>query len=164
MRMSEKFTLSIYLILISFIAGCSSCQDQNRPEEHHKAIKAESKAANQPTVTLTEKGQLPSGGGGGEAPVSGEHAAAAKDYQAFCASCHGAKGDANTPVAAAMNPKPRDLTDPAWQGEVDDARIALVIKDGGAAVGLSPTMAPWGSSLSDDKIAAMVKFIRSIKK
>ena len=33
-------------------------------------------------------------------------------------------------------------TDPAWQGSVDDARIAKVIAEGGGAVGLSPTMAP----------------------
>ena len=42
-----------------------------------------------------------------------------------------------------MNPKPRAFTDAVRQDLVDDAHIAKVIKEGGAAVGLSVTMAPW---------------------
>jgi mono/diheme cytochrome c family protein len=47
---------------------------------------------------------------------------------------------------------------------VDDAHITKVIKEGGAAVGLSPTMAPWGGALNDAEIAEVVKYVRSFKK
>ena len=55
---------------------------------------------------------------------------AKKNYYMLCSSCHGADGKANTPTAAAFNPKPRNLTDASWQGSVDDAHIAKVIKEG----------------------------------
>ncbi|NRA67649.1 MAG: c-type cytochrome [Pseudobacteriovorax sp.] len=90
-------------------------------------------------------------------------AAAKQDYQTFCSSCHGADGAANTPTALAMNPKPRNLTDGSWQASVDDAHITKVIKEGGPAVGLSATMAPWGAALSDEKIAGIVTYIRGMK-
>ena len=63
-----------------------------------------------------------------------------------------------------MNPKPRDFTDGKWQDSVDDARIAKAIKEGGAAVGVSPTMAPWGAMLSDSEVNDMVKMIRGFRK
>lgn len=89
--------------------------------------------------------------------------AAKKDYNTFCSSCHGADGKADSVTAKALNPKPRNFTDAAWQGSVDDAHIAKVIKEGGASVGLSPTMAPWGASLKDEQIQALVKVVRSFK-
>ena len=46
----------------------------------------------------------------------------------------------NSPTALAMQPRPRNLTDATWQGSVDDAHIAKVIREGGASVGLSATM------------------------
>ncbi len=77
-----------------------------------------------------------------------------------CAACHGADGAADTPTAAALNPKPRDFTDAAWHAKVDDARIEKVIREGGPAVGLSPLMT--GSpQLSDEVIEGLVARIRS---
>ena len=61
----------------------------------------------------------------------------------------------------ALTPKPRNLADKAWQASVDDARISIVIKNGGPAIGLSPMMAPWGSVLSDAELTLMVGKVRS---
>ncbi|HEY3495923.1 MAG TPA: c-type cytochrome, partial [Polyangiaceae bacterium] len=41
-------------------------------------------------------------------------------FKARCVVCHGEKGHGDGPGAAALNPKPRDYTDPAWQGSVTD--------------------------------------------
>jgi mono/diheme cytochrome c family protein len=106
-------------------------------------------------LKLTEKGEMP-------APVS---AAADADpilakYTSLCGSCHGADGKADGAAALAMNPKPRNFHDKAWQAKVDDAHITKVIKEGGTAVGLSGTMPPWGAVLSDDDIKALVAKIR----
>ncbi len=45
---------------------------------------------------------------------------------------------------------------------LDDAYLTKVIKEGGAAVGKSPLMAPWGGTLSDAQLADVIAFIRSL--
>jgi mono/diheme cytochrome c family protein len=58
-----------------------------------------------------------------------------------CATCHGPEGQGDGQAAAALNPKPRNFHDKAWQSSVGDARIAKVIVEGGQAIGKSPVMA-----------------------
>lgn len=149
---------------LGFLTSCSSCVEQFDPSADHAKFKGEEKIANNQKPFLTDDGKIPAPapkGGDKDKPAGNP---VAQKYQTFCASCHGADGAANGAVAQAMNPKPRNLTDAAWQDSVDDARIAKVIKEGGASVGLSATMAPWGAMLNDDEITAMVKVVRGFKK
>ncbi len=85
-------------------------------------------------------------------------------YETYCAACHGTDGLANGAGALAMNPRPRNLSDKAWQAKVDDKHIHKVIKEGGAAVGLSATMPPWGAAISDAEIDKIVTYIRHFGK
>lgn len=86
-------------------------------------------------------------------------------FQNICAGCHGAQGQGNGPAAAALNPKPRDFTDPKWQASVTDQHIKDVISKGGAAMGLSMLMPPQVQLASDPaELEAMVKFVRSLGK
>jgi mono/diheme cytochrome c family protein len=57
-----------------------------------------------------------------------------------CSACHGASGKGDGPGSAALNPKPRNLSDPAWQKSVNDDYIEKIVLYGGAAVGRSPMM------------------------
>ncbi len=57
-----------------------------------------------------------------------------------CAACHGTEGKGNGPASAALNPKPRNYTDKAWQASVTDEQLRKTILMGGAAVGKSPIM------------------------
>jgi len=59
-----------------------------------------------------------------------------------CVTCHGASGKGDGVGAAALNPKPRDLTLPDWQKGVGDAHIEKIILSGGPAVGKSVAMPP----------------------
>jgi mono/diheme cytochrome c family protein len=59
-----------------------------------------------------------------------------------CNVCHGEKGDGNGIGAMALNPKPRNWSDAKWQKETADDKILKTIVEGGAGVGLSPTMTP----------------------
>lgn len=82
-----------------------------------------------------------------------------------CATCHGADGTGSGPVAANLNPKPRNYTDAQWQGSVTDDDLRKVIVKGGAAVGKSPLMPP--NPDLDAKPAVvdgLVAKIRSFKK
>ena len=69
-------------------------------------------------------------------------------YEGRCTMCHGPKGKGDGPVGASLNPKPRDLGDPAWQKTVTDEYIEKIIVGGGAAVGKSPLM-PANPDLKD---------------
>jgi mono/diheme cytochrome c family protein len=70
-------------------------------------------------------------------------AAVAEAEQIFatrCTTCHGSAGAGDGPGSAALEPKPRNFQDPAWQDSVSDDHIEKIIMYGGAAVGRSPTM------------------------
>lgn len=74
------------------------------------------------------------------APPADPKAEADTVFTQRCSVCHGMSGKGDGPGAAALNPKPRDYSDAAWQKSVDDAYLAKVIVEGGAAVGKSPIM------------------------
>lgn len=61
-------------------------------------------------------------------------------WQQRCTTCHGLSGKGDGAAAAALNPKPRDLTLASWQASVTDEHIEKTILEGGQAVGLSMLM------------------------
>lgn len=83
-------------------------------------------------------------------------------FKQLCAMCHGDTGTGDGPAAAGLNPKPRDMSDPEWQKSVDDERLRTVIADGGAAVGLSPTMTAFGHALKGEDMDNVIAYIRSL--
>jgi mono/diheme cytochrome c family protein len=84
-------------------------------------------------------------------------------FKTRCAPCHGESGKGDGPGAAALNPKPRNYTDVAWQGKVTDEDIKKTILYGGAAVGKSAAM-PANPDLEDKpELDALVKKVRSFK-
>ena len=147
------------LLLCSFVLLTTGCIDQFDPTGDWKKFDQEQANANAGTIKLAEDGSLPAAGAlASEGPTDPEVL-----FTQYCASCHGADGKADGPTAAAMDPRPRNMADPAWQDSVDDARIALVIKKGGMAVNLSATMPAWGAELSDKQISILVSKIRSLR-
>jgi mono/diheme cytochrome c family protein len=152
--------------------GCmESCTEQHNPRPTWDKYSKEREAASAQRPQLTEKGELPAPPSA-DAPAeeastaNADAAAIAADgikakYVNFCGSCHGATGQADGPAALALNPKPRNLSDADWQKSVTDEHIYKVIKDGGTAVGLSASMAPWGAILKEDELQAMVALVRS---
>lgn len=87
----------------------------------------------------------PSSSGGGVASRQGASDVTPEMTQMFkmrCSPCHGEGGHGDGPGAAALNPKPRNYTDVAWQKSVTDDQIRKTILYGGAAVGKSPMMPP----------------------
>ena len=67
-------------------------------------------------------------------------AAGAKFYAETCTPCHGATGHGDGAASASLVPKPRNLTDSAWQASIDDEYLRKIIQYGGAAVGKGATM------------------------
>ena len=83
--------------------------------------------------------------------LRGDAAAGAKIYEQFCQVCHGPGGAGDGP-AAPPSPKPADFSDAAYMKTLTDQHMFKIIKQGGAAVGKSPLMTPWGAILTDDQI------------
>jgi mono/diheme cytochrome c family protein len=83
-------------------------------------------------------------------------------YQMYCASCHGPEGNGDGPVSAGLDPKPAKHSDGNYMNALSDAHLEKVIKEGGAAVGKSPLMAPWGGTLSDAQVTDVISFVRSL--
>ena len=98
---------------------------------------------------------------GGFAPVGAEDKGQAL-YKQYCSVCHGAEGKGNGPGAAAMNPKPRDHSDGAYMNKLSDAHLTKVVSKGGAAVGRSPLMPGWESTMSAEQIQQVIAFVRTL--
>ncbi len=162
MRLSHALPVILAATALYSLSGCTQCTDQHNPYPDRERFAKEQELANKPQPILDEGGTIPPKAEATAAVASGDPID--QKYQTFCATCHGAAGDGAGPGAAALNPKPRNFTDAAWQASASDERIAKVIKEGGASVGLSPTMTPWGSALSDDEISGMVKKVRAFQK
>jgi len=90
---------------------------------------------------------------------------ARKLFATKCIVRHGDHGAGDGPGAAALNPKPRAFSDPAWQASVTDEQIKKTILEGGAAVGKSAAM-PSNPELSDkpDEVSALLKIVRDFKR
>jgi cytochrome c oxidase cbb3-type subunit 3 len=88
----------------------------------------------------------------------------AAHYKMLCATCHGEDGCTPGPGAAGLNPQPAHHCDGNYMNKLSDEHIFKVIKEGGASVGKSPLMAPWGGTLTDDQIHDVVAFVRSLAK
>ena len=90
----------------------------------------------------------------------GDAAKGKETFQNTCAACHGPEGKGDGVAAASLDPKPRNLTDAAFMSTQSDDRIYKVISEGGASVGLSPMMAAWGGTLSEQDIWNVIAYIR----
>ena len=81
-------------------------------------------------------------------------------YDTYCALCHGPTGLGDGVGAAALDPKPRDLSSATLLETYTDEYLVNVITNGGAAVGKSPAMPPWGGVVSPGDIENVVAHIR----
>jgi caa(3)-type oxidase subunit IV len=80
----------------------------------------------------------------------------------ICSSCHGAAGDGTGAAGVALDPKPADFTDPTFWESRDRDRIITVIREGAAAVGGSPLMAPWGALYDEEQLGLMADYVMSL--
>ena len=97
-------------------------------------------------------------------PVGADVAAAQKNYQTFCAKCHGDSGNGNGSAAATLSTKPRDFADCAAMQKISDDTLFNVIKNGGKANGLSADMQAWSDGFEDSEIHELVAYVRSFCK
>jgi mono/diheme cytochrome c family protein len=86
-------------------------------------------------------------------------------FGTVCVTCHGASGKGDGPAAQALDPKPRNYTDPAWQKSVTDDDLKKIILKGGVGVGKSAMMPAQPQLESQPEVLdGLVKIIRGFGK
>lgn len=100
----------------------------------------------------------------GAAASAADLQAAKQNYQTFCVKCHGENGRGNGPSAATLKTKPRDFTDCARMKGMTDDTLFKVVKEGGAAGGLSADMPSWKQGFEDDEIHDLIAYVRTFCK
>ncbi len=132
---------------------------------------------NDAAMAATARGiEAPHGEGAKAAHAGGETAApaaapapapaafdAAGAFATICASCHGASGAGDGPAGAALTPKPANFRSAAfWTGKTD-AELVRAIREGGASVGRSAAMPPWGSLYNEAQARALVEYLKTLR-
>ena len=85
-------------------------------------------------------------------------------YTTYCFACHGATGMGDGPAGKVLKPPPTNFADKEKMKKLTDDYLFQIIKNGGAKVGKSPLMAPWGGVLKDPQIKDLVEYIRTFSK
>lgn len=107
--------------------------------------------------------RAPSGGAAPHAS-SYELRVGQQTFQTYCAGCHGDTGQGDGFNSFNLDPHPRDLSDPAFQKSKSNRDLEDAVRRGGAGVGLSALMPPWGHTLDQRHIAAVVLYVRSLRR
>lgn len=76
-------------------------------------------------------------------------------YKTHCVLCHGIDADGRGRAAKYYNPKPADLR----HSDKTDQYKEMIIRNGGAAMGRSQFMPPWGQELTDEQIRDVVYYL-----
>jgi cytochrome c oxidase cbb3-type subunit 3 len=82
-------------------------------------------------------------------------------YARTCALCHGKAGDGKGTVHG-EGPPATDFTDGERMAKRSDWEVYLAIRDGGAALGLSPRMIAWGKVLNDQQVRDAAAYVRTL--
>jgi len=100
----------------------------------------------------------------GLALAAGDAAKGQATFQKLCSGCHGTAGKGDGALAAALNPKPKDLSNKAYNSSLNDDYLVKITKGGGPTVGKSSMMPSVGGTLKDDEVADVIAYIRSLAK
>jgi mono/diheme cytochrome c family protein len=116
---------------------------------------AGSSMAEQPKVTAQDSTNCqPSG------KLRGDPANGKALHVEHCAACHGMSGAADV-VVMHMDETPKDQSDPDYMKQLPDEYLYLAICKGGAGVGKSYVMSPWGDFFSDQEIRDLIAWVRT---
>jgi len=83
-------------------------------------------------------------------------------YEYYCALCHGKTGNADGFNSYNVSPPPAKHTDTTLMATLSNTQIQKIIREGGPSIGRSPQMPPWGNVLTDQEIADLTAFIRTL--
>jgi len=96
-----------------------------------------------------------------DSKAEGDAAKGGEVYKTYCATCHGDTGKGDGIAAAALDPKPRDLSNAEYVSGLTDAHIKKVVTEGGGSVGMSAAMPAWGGIIPEADINNIIAYVRA---
>lgn len=137
-------------------------QGKNQGQGKHQG-QGKNKGQGGPQVQDKNKGQgwgVPDSVQNLKNPLAGDEKATKEGEKLFktnCVTCHGVKGDGNSPLAASLNPKPKNLTAANVQGKTDGT-IYWEITVG------RPPMPSYKEILNENQRWSVINYIRELGK
>jgi mono/diheme cytochrome c family protein len=98
-----------------------------------------------------------------QTPTGDPIAAGKQIFMQTCTPCHGQEGKGDGPASASLDPKPRNLTDPAIMTAMDERYMFELISRGGIAMGKSPLM-PAQPGLAPQDIDHVIAYVKTLSK
>jgi mono/diheme cytochrome c family protein len=88
-------------------------------------------------------------------------AAGKQIFMQTCTPCHGPEGKGDGPASASLDPKPRNLTDPAYMAPMNERYMFELISRGGLAMGKSANM-PAQTGLASQDINNVIAYVKTL--
>lgn len=145
---------------VVFLLAPSACARKPAPSTAKAPAAVASSAATSPAATSSTP--APEAPAPTPPPLPYEARLGKITFTHYCQTCHGESGAGDGFNAFNLDPHPRDLSDPEFQKKKSDAELADAIRRGGAGVGLSALMPPWGHTLSARQIDELVLYLRAL--
>jgi mono/diheme cytochrome c family protein len=95
-------------------------------------------------------------------PLNYQQAQGKRIFYEKCVWCHADSTPAGPSNRSNLTPNPPLINDGATLNPLSDAYLENVITLGGAAMGKSAIMPPWGRTLRQEDIRALVAYIRAV--
>jgi mono/diheme cytochrome c family protein len=95
-------------------------------------------------------------------PLNYQQAQGKRVFYQYCVWCHADSTPAGPSNRSNLTPNPPLANDGATLNSLSDDFVRSVITLGGAAAGKSTSMPPWGKTLNQDDIDAVIAFYRVI--
>jgi len=88
----------------------------------------------------------------------------AEVYSSICATCHGPAGwpDPDSALVQSLGVVPANFSDPLFNSREPSSDWKIVVTHGGPALGFSEQMPPFGESLSEADIDAVLAYIKTL--
>lgn len=99
-------------------------------------------------------------------PPIGRAETGEETYRLYCVQCHGTLGTGVgiNRTSGGLSVSPIDHTSAKLMAKRSDKRLRLVIRKGGDAVSKSELMPPFGQTLTENQIEALVRYLRHLCK
>jgi mono/diheme cytochrome c family protein len=95
-------------------------------------------------------------------PLDYEQAQGKRVFYDYCVWCHADSTPAGPSNRSNLTPTPALINDGSAINPLSDTYLQNIIALGGSAVGKSAMMPPWGNTLSQEDIRALIRYIRAV--
>jgi mono/diheme cytochrome c family protein len=95
-------------------------------------------------------------------PLNYQQAQGKRVFYNTCVWCHADVTPAGPSNRSNLSPTPPLINDGATLNQIGDEYIQNIVTLGGSAMGKSAMMPPWGQTLSQDEIQAVIAYIRTV--